>query len=181
MHSQSPDDEFHRLFVTQYPLLLRKLTFIMGSREVAEEAVQEAFVRALERWDTLRDRESLDRWLITVALRYAQRHQKHAAVGAVTTYDDELTQEIAAITHDPVAEAVEHRALVEELAYALALLPPEKREILTLYYYDGWTLQEVARVLRIRPSTAKVRLHRARQLLRTVYDKFFGSAKITTS
>ena len=175
MCSHDRNEEFKSLYAGLYPSLWRSLSFVLKDEHLAEDALQEAFLRALQRWDRLSDRENLKRWLFLVALRYALRH-RNRTVAAVHTARDTLLQVVAAASRhiqDPVAEAIERRALSQQVRQALRRIPRRYRKMLTLFYFDDRNLKEVAHLLKISPSAAKVGLYRARRLLRTVCDQLF--------
>ena len=67
-----------------------------------------------------------------------------------------------------------------DLAEALAQLPPQDREVLLLAAWEGLTSNEVATVLGIRASAARVRLHRARKRLRATLATHDPALHLTT-
>lgn len=59
---------------------------------------------------------------------------------------------------------------VARLAAAMAQLKPADRDLIILIHQDGFSLSDVTRILRLRPGTARVRYHRARQRLKVILD-----------
>jgi RNA polymerase sigma factor (sigma-70 family) len=127
--------------------LWRALFLYAGDREVASDAVAEAFAQALRRGDDLR---SPERWIWRSAFRIAagelSRRRREAGDVMDTSY-----------------QAPEETT---ELLLALPQLTPKQRGAIVLHYYDGYTLKEVAGITSSTPSAVGVHLHRARKRLR---------------
>lgn len=112
----------------------------------------------MQAWQSLgglRDRSALGTWLVKIAVNcaYTQRRRQ----GQVT-YLEELAQEPAA----PEPERC------EGLWEAVCALPPERRVAVTLFYYEGLPVDEIAKVLGIPQGTVKSRLSRARKQLKVM-------------
>jgi RNA polymerase sigma-70 factor (ECF subfamily) len=119
----------------------------------ADDVVAEVFVVAWRRWGEVPD-PALP-WLLGVARKVLanQRRSEHRAVALRTR----LNAEPAAPTVSPSA-GLDHRVL-----RALGDLGERDRELLMLIAWEGLSVTEAATVLGVRPGTAAVRLHRARQ------------------
>lgn len=141
--------------MTTYPRLVAAVALVSGSRPAAEDAVQEALLRAWERSERGERIESLNAWVSTVSLniarsgirRLAAERRARARLGSR-----------AGVT-DPAEEV---RADVER---SLAALPRRQREVVVLRYYLGMDTKEVAEVLRIHEGTVKSTLFKARAAL----------------
>lgn len=138
--------------VTNYEnTLFRAALAILKDPHEAEDAVQDAFLRWLEKRPEFRDGEHEKAWLLTVVangcksrLRAAKRHP---AVELLDVY--------------PAPEG-DGRELVE----AILTLPANQRAAVHLHYYEGYTTDEIARILGQRPGTVRSHLSRAREALR---------------
>ena len=127
---------------------------ILRDPESARDAVQDALIRAWRDLSGLRDPDRFDAWLhrltVNACLDIARRRRRRA-------FEVELT-----VLHGPVAldtaEVVADRELLGE---SLRRLDPEWRAIVVMHYYLGMPLPEVAVALGIPLGTAKSRLHRA--------------------
>jgi len=130
-------------------------------RTVAEELLQETFLRLARHAARLRQDTNLRAWLFTVARNLARSHRRWAWLDAARL----LT------FRDPVASAPDARDLAEasetqrRVEQALADLPPSSREVLLLVVYEGLEPSEAADVLGIRPDALRQRLARARAQL----------------
>lgn len=133
---------------------------LLNDPHLAEDAVQAAFVRALDRLPDLRDPSAFPGWLRQIVRtechRIARRRTEH---GASRQADAPADQPSPA----EQAEAHERCRLVHQ---ALAMLPPASREAAELYYLDELDCAEVAERLAVPTGTVKRRLHDARARLR---------------
>lgn len=130
-----------------------------GRRDVAEEAVQEAWIRAAERLDTFSWRSKLRTWLggfVVNCCREQLRRRPYAA-----------TLELV----EPVTSASpEGRVDRVDLEQLLASLPEGQRTVFVLFAVEGYTHDEIAGLLGIAAGTSKRRLHEARQALRALRE-----------
>jgi RNA polymerase sigma factor (sigma-70 family) len=134
----------------------------VGDRAVAEEILQEAFVRSLERGDTLRDGESAVAWCYRVLRNALADHFRRRAAEsrAVEAYGREPAGEVPGPDAELMATVCACvTGLVETLKDTYA-------EALRAVDLQGQSLQAYAEREGILPNNAAVRLHRARQSLR---------------
>ena len=130
----------------------------MGNRGEAEDAMQEAFVKAFESLHTLRKAERIAPWLATIARRTCYGLMRTAQRRA------EVESEAAPPDSAPPVD-LEGREVAELVRRQLDGLAPDQREILLLRYYAGKRVREVAAILTITPDAAAKRLQRAREAL----------------
>lgn len=167
---QAGRQDWEEAFRSLYDPLWRRLSLIYGDSFIAEEAVQEAFYRAMCRWHKFEDLKRLEAWLFVVA-RNVARDLFRRLSRAATLDDSGITAETDPTPHTfSVEEVVESRLTAKEVAEAIMRLPPTHREVLFLYYYEGCTVEEIAARTRISVGTVKSRLFRARQALRAALD-----------
>jgi len=120
----------------------------------AEEIVQEAWVRAAQAVPSFRWDSSLRTWLCRFVLNcWRERARAH--------HPDSLSLEEPAA--DEIQAAIGQRI---DLAQAVAELPDGFRSVLVLHDVEGFTHEEIGRLLGIEPGTSKSQLARARQALR---------------
>jgi RNA polymerase sigma-70 factor (ECF subfamily) len=139
------------LFDAEYAGLVRLATLITGDLAGAEDAVQEAFARAVARWARLRSYDRPGAWVRRVTIRLAVRDRGRRR------------RELPSDLPDP--PAIDAAPPDPELMDALRALPANQRGALALFYFERLTTEEVAEELRIRPSTARSHLHRGRAAL----------------
>jgi RNA polymerase sigma-70 factor (ECF subfamily) len=138
---------------TRYPRLVAAVALVCGSRPAAEDAVQEALLRAWERSAKGEEIESLNAWVTTVSLNVARSGLRR--VMAERRARSRIGREL-------VSETTGDRIDVERV---LARLPRRQREAVVLRYYLQMDTREVAEVLGVHEGTVKSTLSRARTAL----------------
>jgi RNA polymerase sigma-70 factor, ECF subfamily len=149
-------DGWRELYETEYPRLLRALLAIGGDPDAAEDAVQEAFVKAHRT-----GLERLDRpgaWLLVVGTRELLRNRRRRRI------EDAKWAERAP-SDTPGADAIVDRA---DLLAALRQLPDRQRVIVVARYYYGLSYDEIARLFSIKSGTVGATLHQAIERLRQI-------------
>ena len=146
------------------------------TRDVAasEDIAQEAFLRAWQRLDRLKNHDSFLPWLRQITRNLARDHLRARRHAAMTGQDAELAIAIAA---DPAPEPGERLLATEQETAALELidaLPAESRETLLLYYREGQRSQQVAALLGLSDAAVRKRLSRAREQVRSELLARFG-------
>ena len=124
---------------------------ILGDYHEAEDAVQDTFLRFLEKQPQFRDEGHEKAWLLTVCAngcksRLRQRKRRP-------------TEELLDTYPAPDEES-------GEVVEAVFALPANQRAAVHLHYYEGYSTQEIARILGQRPGTVRSHLSRARETLR---------------
>jgi RNA polymerase sigma-70 factor, ECF subfamily len=142
---------------------------MLGNREAAEDAAQEAFLRLAQHDNPSLDTEAARRWLFVVArnlcinqLRRATRHGEEPLDWHADMPD----------TGANPAELGAKQDRGERVREAVAALPPAMREIVVLREYESMAYAEIAAVLGCGEGTVKSRLARARDLLRVRLKPF---------
>jgi RNA polymerase sigma-70 factor, ECF subfamily len=135
------------------PRLLALAYSVLRDRGLASDAVQDTMERALRAWSTLRSPASSGAWLAKICLRQSSRLRRK-----------ELLRSWLRLPRDGVS--AELLAADIDLERAIAKLPPRQRAILALHYLYGFSLDESAGVLGVRPGTARSHLARALNTLR---------------
>ena len=153
-------EDFRYLVLRYQRPLLAGIRFRERRLDVAEEAAQEAFVRAFGNLDRLRKPESFFAWLLGIAYHVLQEFD------ARERRDRAGLAEMAGETYGTQA-MTEPRSDDPGLEAALAELPEPYREVVLLRFYGDYSCNEVAERLGIPLGTVTKRLSRAYQELRT--------------
>jgi RNA polymerase sigma-70 factor (ECF subfamily) len=151
----------------------RFLSFVeqrVGSRALAEDILQSAFVRSLERGSEIRDEESVIAWFYRVLRNAVVDHYRHRA--ATERALQGWASEVA--THEQ-PEADTEREICGCIAALLMSLKAEYREALEIVDLNERSLNELAERSGITPGNAAVRVHRAREALRKQVIKACGT------
>ena len=145
---------------------------MLGNREDAEEALQDAFVRAYRSLARCESPERFDAWLFSILINRCRTAGARAARRERTFVGDEATLQGAALDRGAVLEA-ERRAWREELERALARLDAGQREAFLLKHMEELSYEEMAVLTGVGVSALKMRVKRAcdrlRELLREAY------------
>ncbi len=144
-----------------YAFLLR----LSGRPDVAEDIVQDAFVRVLTHLDRFDPRYRFSTWLFTIAKRlYVNANQK-----LKPHYDSEIVggwQGEQTLPGGEVSDTESHGRARDALREALQTLSEEQREIVLLFHQFDWPIAVIAEHMGMPEGTIKSHLHRGRQKLR---------------
>jgi len=156
---QGDHDAFAVLVRASVARLDAAARLILRDRELAGDAVQEAFIRAWRSLPGLRDVDRFDAWLHRLLVRSCidalrRRKARPIEVELLTVDGPEVV--------DPASDVVD-RELIDD---ALRRLDPTWRAVVVLHYFLGMPLPEAASTLGIPLGTAKSRLHRSLGLMR---------------
>ena len=151
------EGDIERLMQMYGDKLFRLCLITLGNASDAEDAVQETFVKYLQKAPIFKDEEHKKAWLLTVAtnqcrdmLRFKKRH--------------------------PIVDMEEIREFTNEktesgILDALMLLPEKYRMVLVLYYVEEYSIENIAQMIGRTKSAIKMRLQKGRKLLLDVYRK----------
>ena len=140
----------------------RLATLIMRDRDEAEDAAQEAIVRAWSSWGTMRDRSRFDAWFDRILVNVCRNRLRHSRTIRMVALKD---------GHD-IQTADSHGTTIARLALepAFARLSPDHRIIVVLRFWRDLTVDEIAERLGVPPGTVKSRLHYALKALREALE-----------
>ena len=158
-------EAFSRLVDRHYDRCARIARRILGNREDAEEAIQDAFLRAFRALGSYEDRERFSAWLTRILINQcrtirARVQRREEVFSDLDLYDAQLFA-------DPSAAD----SVWPDLERALAQLPADQREAVVLRYADDLTYEEMARVTGAGESALKMRVQRAFARLRALLQE----------
>jgi RNA polymerase sigma factor (sigma-70 family) len=156
------DEEAIRHFLaSDYPALVANLGLVTGSREEAEDAVQEALARAWVRSERGEVIVALRVWVGVVALNVARSRFRRLRAERRAT---EILSS-RALASERWEQAEPGSELAMDTRQLLSRLPRRQREVVLLHYYLDLAIDEIASALRITRGTAKKALFRAREAM----------------
>jgi RNA polymerase sigma-70 factor (ECF subfamily) len=148
-------DDFDGFFTEHYPRVVGSLELAGGAAGDAEDAAQDAFVKAMVRWRSVSTMERPATWVYVVAVRAMRRRLgRDRSVADVPSDEGEVADE----TEGVVTAAV--------ISKALATLPARQRLAVVLRFHGDLTVPEIARAMRCSQGTVKSTLHAALGRLR---------------
>ena len=190
------DEETFRLLVRDWHApLLRVAQIFVPSRAIAEEVVQETWLRVLGALDRFEGRSSLKTWVFRILANTAKtRAQREGRVIPFSSLQDPGRVPEAAVDIDrflpddhehhpgawssPPRELPEERLLASEtrtrIAEAIESLPASQRAVIMLRDVQGWSSDEVCNALDITEVNQRVLLHRARAKVRTALEDYLA-------
>ena len=159
--AQDPSQELERLVLRYQQPLLRTCFLYLRDRALAEDAVQETFLKAYRSLASFRGECSEKTWLMKIAMNTCCDLRRAHRLRSI---DPRRIPELLPQAAEPFAPAE------EELVTQVIQLPRKLREVILLYYYQDMTVTEIAVSLGISQSSVSGRLKRARGKLRTLLE-----------
>lgn len=148
------EQSFEELVRRQENRVYRAALAILGNVQDAEDQTQETFLRYLENGPVFENEAHERAWLLKVT--------RNGCISRLRSKDRQhLPLEVDIPTPGP-----EEREEIEELF----ALPPEDREVIHLFYYEGYSTREIARITGCREGTVRSRLSRARGKLKLLME-----------
>lgn len=181
------DAEAFELLVIRYQTPVYRLCFrMLGNAEDAADLTQEAFLKAWRSLDGFQFKAAFSTWLYRLTSNLCLDHLRSAkrckTLPLIVVSED--SEELAVDPPDPAPLPEEHVILSEEqqhLQTALAALPSEERQLLTLRVINELSYAEIAELLAIKEGTVKSRLSRVRERLRKKLLKIRNDAAAASS
>ena len=160
--------------------LFRIAQHITHNREDAQDAVQDAFLKAFRKLTQFRENSQFSTWLIRITVNESLMKLRKQRSGREVSIDEDFQSE----DHTATFELTDWAPNPEELYKAFELrnilrselqeLPPGFRVVFVLRDIEGLSTEETAEVLELTPVAVKARLWRARVRLRQRLTKYFG-------
>ena len=145
------------------PMLLRFFRSQTGSREHADDLLQETWLRIHRVRHTYRPSEHALPWIYSIARRVRVDGYRRGS---------RITRHESAVEVLPEQTAAEPRSALPDFETLVADLPESQREVLTMLKVDGLSLEDVARVTMTSVGSVKQKAHRAYEKLRSVLVDF---------
>lgn len=149
----------------------------VGCPVLAEDIVQEAFVRAFMHLDSFRSESNFYTWLYRIALNSRRKYYRNKVGTIPLDLLDENAQHASTDRMDSPSSAIERREDRREVQEALDRLDEGHRTILILREFDGFDYQRIADVLNVPMGTVRSRLSRARAQLRRELSVYHAGVK----
>lgn len=147
--------------VDQYSDMIYRIAMSYTKNETqAQDVFQETFLRLVKYRDTIESEEHLKAWLIRVAVNCSKTEVTSTWNKTTEGIDPEKVTE-------PVFEQEEQSFLYEQILQ----LPEKQKAPLFLYYYEGYSVKEIAVLLEEKENTIKSHLDRGRKKLKSVLEK----------
>jgi RNA polymerase sigma-70 factor (ECF subfamily) len=160
-------EAFEAIMIQYEGRLLRFLTGLVGDVEVARELCQDSFLAAYEALPRVKGDLRLSAWLHTIALNRARSHHRRRRLRSFIPFEEERCTV-------SVSDAQESIAVNDAVRRVLDRLPQNYAQPLLLQAVSGLSCREIAEVLGSTEGAVKVRLLRAREAFRRLYEEEGG-------
>src|SRR5213083_2686303 len=166
------DHNAYALLVERYKSYVFTLTIrFTKNREDAEEVSQDIFVKAYRSLADFKGTAKFSTWLYTIVNTTCITFLRKKRLD-IKSLDDEKTFEVADNQDSGFrANQVEQKSRLNMVNQAIALLSQDDAEIITLFYKNEQSLEEIGQILGVEVNAAKVRLHRARTRLKEKMER----------
>ena len=156
-------DQTIEKLILQYQTPLLRLCYIqLRDKTLAEDAVQETFLKAYRGFTQFRGESSEKTWLTKIAVNTCRDMQRSAWFRHT---DRSVTPEMLPVAADTQPDAEDY-----DLSMAVMQLPRKLKEVILLYYYHDMGTEEIAETLGIAQSSVSNRLRRSREKLRKLLE-----------
>lgn len=153
MDEQTFEQRIRRLQHRMY----RVAVSILWNDEDAADAIQEAVLRAWQKRRALRDEGAFDVWLMRILLNECRNIQRKIRYRALP-----LEESVAGAVSEPPDTGLQE---------ALRRVPEKQRVALLLHHLDGYSIADIARMLRLPESTVRGRIYEGRKRLKALLEE----------
>lgn len=159
----------YRLLVRRYgDALYGHALRMAGSPDEATDLVQRALVQGFKRLHTCREPERVGAWLFRILANFCKDHVRSRRRKDVPLAD---VEGVVRSPGDPEADASASETR-RHVWRALDALTPEQREAFVLKHVEGRSYEEIAAVMDLSVASLKMRVHRAREALRSLLEEY---------
>lgn len=162
-------DEFTYFLDTYGQQVYSLIVRIVRSEADAEELTQGTFMKCFEHLSSFNAKSSFSTWLYRIAYNTAISFTRKKEP-EVNVYDEKIWNTISDTEIDETMND-ESEENINKLYKALTMLQPDERALITLFYEQEKTIQEIQQILNVKESFIKVKLHRIRKKLYILMKK----------
>ena len=158
------DSNAFKVIVDRYKDLVYTLTLRMiKNREEAEEVAQDTFIKVYKSLKKFKGESKFSTWIYKIALDRIKKNKKFQRNVAINEFT-----EFEVKTIDNALDRLEEDERKKALQDCIDLLPNDDGFLLTLFYYEELSLEEIAKIVGLTPNNVKVKLFRSRKKLATI-------------
>lgn len=152
--------EIERMMREYGDSLLRMCIIYLKDRALAEDAVQENFIKVYQKYYTFNQISEEKTWIMRIAINVCKNYMRTSWFKRVKTGLD-----LETISKERIDQNFIERERQKQILSEIAELERKYKEVILLYYYQEMSTKEIASILHIKEGTVRVRLQRARQKL----------------
>jgi len=149
------EPDMERLIRQYGDSLLRMCCLYLHDLQLAEDAVQDTYIKVYRRWDTFKGKSSEKTWITSIAINVCKSRLRSSWYNMMLFRGEQKKEPF-------YEDKIKDDTILNEIAE----LKPKYREVILLFYYQELKIKEIAAVLKLTESAVTVRLSRAREQLR---------------
>jgi len=161
--------DFWEIHDQYYPRVRRFILGLVRDESLADDLVQETFIRIQQNQDRLRDPSKVSSWIFRIAYNLCQDHFRKRKESSLD--EDGIKEKTGDPEEVGVEKEMEQRQMGECVQDKVNLLPEPLRAVIILFDTMDLSHQEIAETLGITVENVKVRLHRARRKLKAILEE----------
>lgn len=158
-------DAFDELYEKYKNMAIHTAYLITGNLADSEDIVQETFVKVWTHIRELKNDSGFRAWMLQILVRTAYRVGKKSRREIL---DDEAVERMDKPENNSSLDKIIQLEEAEMISSAVRALPVKLRTVVVLYYYDSFSVKEIAGTLGLMEGTVKSRLHSARRRMKSV-------------
>ena len=156
MHKRVDENTYKQIMIEKYFDTVYRLALSQTQeRHRADDVLQEVFLRYIRSDKLFESEEHIKAWLIRVTINCSK-----------SSFTTAWSRRTVPLSEDITFEMPEQ----EELYLTVAKLPKKYRAVIHLFYYEDLSVKDIAKCLKLKESTFKSQLHRAREMLRQMLE-----------
>jgi RNA polymerase sigma-70 factor, ECF subfamily len=167
--------EFWEIYDQYYAKVRRFILALVKDEWVADDLIQETFIRVQQNVESLRDPSKLSSWIFRIAYNLCQDHFRESETSrreeSIDQEEGEGLKETLIQEGRDIQKELEQGQMGECVQDQISLLPESLRTVLLLFAIMEFSHQEIADILGITAKNVKVRLHRARKRLKPILQE----------
>ncbi len=160
---QGDQTAFSRLVLLHDRRILRTAYAILNDLPDSEDVYQETFMRAFRHLASFRFECQFSTWLTRIAVNLARNRLRSRRIRPTLSIEEQST-----VVHPAEQDVELHRRLLQE---AIGRLPIRLRTVVTLKYFQGYKIREIAEIMHCCDGAIKKDLFRALEKLRTIFSQ----------
>jgi len=174
--SREGSEEAFAELVKKYRIKVFNLAFsLTRDRDVADDLAQEAFIKAYYALPRFQSRSGFGTWLYRIAINHARDYLRKKSrmiqISIEKIKESSILQEDKTMKEEKESAEAQRKQFVHQ---SIRSLPEKHQVILSLRDIQGFSYEEISRILNISPGTVDSRIYRARKMLRKKLAPFFS-------
>lgn len=156
------------ILVNQYKNLVFTLSYkMLKNKEEAEEVSQDVFIKIFNSLNKFKGESKFSTWIYKITYNTClDRLKKSKKVNSVVYIEDFNEHQVKAIEN--ILENIDEKERNQKIQECLQFLPSEEAFLLTLYYFDDQSIEEIAKVIDCNANNVKIKLYRNRKKLASI-------------